>query len=106
MQVALANGGKMCSDQQVKRLMWWTQGHTFSTDVRLLKLGCYDMILDMEWLEQGPMWIHWRRKKLRFMHKGMRITLRGVKDVTNKCHKISVKKLEGLIRNSGLAQMV
>lgn len=84
--VALADGGRLCSDQQIQGLTWWTQGYTFVTDVRLLKLGCYDMILGMEWLEeQVPMWIHWVRKQLRFAHNGMRITHHGVQDTTIAC---------------------
>lgn len=107
MQVSLADGKSICSYQQIQGLKWWTQGCTFETDVRVLQLGCNDMILGMEWLEeQGPMWIHWKRKKLRFVQNGKRITLHGVKDITNICHKISTKRLQGLVRQGGLAQLV
>ncbi|KAF0896451.1 hypothetical protein E2562_024315 [Oryza meyeriana var. granulata] len=40
--------------------MWWIQGFSFRSDVRILPLGCYDVILGMDWLERhSPMQIDW-----------------------------------------------
>lgn len=65
------------------------------------------MILGIDWLEaHSPMWIHWKRKKLRFTHKGQRITLTGVKDCTSSCFKLKTRKLKGLLRTGGIAQLV
>lgn len=52
------------------------------------------------------MWIHWKKKKMRFTHKGKMIRLTGIKDCTTKCHKLLVRKLKGLIRKGGVAQLV
>ena len=61
-QVAVANGDKLQSTHQVLNFSWWSQGHTFTTDARVLPLQYYDMVLGMDWLEQhSPMWIHWKR---------------------------------------------
>lgn len=107
MQVTIADGGKLSSDKIVQNFIWFVQRHTFSTNARVLKIGCYDTILGMEWLEDhSPMRVHWKRKKMRFTHKGTRITIRGVKGVTKYCTKISAKNLQGLIKNGGLAQLV
>ena len=67
--VTVANGEKLLSQQQVLNFTWWTQGHTFSTNVCILPLPYYDMVLGMDWLERfSPMWIHWKRKLLRFTY--------------------------------------
>lgn len=80
-QVTIADGGKILCNQVVANLEWWCQGHTFSIDLKVLSLDSYDMILGMEWLEDfSPMWIDWKRKKMRFTYAGNRITLVGVKE--------------------------
>ena len=50
--VIVANGGKLTTTYAVTGLNWWTQGHTFSTDLKVLNIQCYDIILGMEWLEE------------------------------------------------------
>jgi len=103
-QVAVANGDKLQSTHQVLNFSWWSQGHTFTTDARVLSLQYYDMVLGMDWLEQhSPMWIHWKRKLLRFSYQGSRISLKGVKDTLSSCPKVKVRKLKGLIRKGGIA---
>jgi hypothetical protein len=58
--VKVANGQHMISDSQVQGLQWWTQGHTFNTDMRILDIGAYDAILGMDWLKkQGTMTCNW-----------------------------------------------
>jgi hypothetical protein len=37
--VKVANGQYMMSDSHVYGLPWWTQGHTFNTDMRILDIG-------------------------------------------------------------------
>lgn len=64
-QVSVANGDKLQSTQQVFDFTFWTQGHTFTIDTRILPLSYYDIVLGMDWLERySPMWIHWKRKLL------------------------------------------
>ena len=41
----VANGAKMACDQMVPQFEWTVQGHTFVQDMKVLPLGCYDMIL-------------------------------------------------------------
>lgn len=61
----------------------------------------------MDWLEaRNPMWIHWKRKLLRFSHNGTRIILKGIKDSLSSCPKLKVRKLKGLLRHGGIAQVV
>jgi hypothetical protein len=57
-QITVANGEKLDCNQQVLNT-WWSQGHTFTSDVRILPLPYYDMVLGMDWLEHfSPLWIH------------------------------------------------
>lgn len=105
--VTVANGQKVKSDKQVSDFTWWTQGHTFSHPARVLDIPCYDLVLGMDWLEtHSPMWIHWKRKVLRFTHSGKRIALKGTKDSLFKCPKIKIRKLKGLVRKGGVAQVI
>lgn len=106
-QITVASGEKLQSTQQVTNLAWWTQGHTLSTDARILPLPYYDLVLGMDWLERySPMWIHWKRKLLRFTYNGSRISLKGIKDSLSSCPKVKARKLKGLIRKGGIAQVV
>lgn len=105
--VTVANGQNVTSDKQVSNFTWWVQGHTFSHSARVLDIPCYDLVLGMDWLEShSPMWIHWRRKLIRFTHSGQRVALKGTKDSLSKCPKIKIRKLKGLVRKGGIAQMI
>jgi hypothetical protein len=105
--ITVADGGQMQCDSVVEGLQWWSQGHTFVSDAKVLSVKCYDLILGADWLEQhSPMWVHWKKRKMRFTHKGHRITLHGVADCTSSCLKLKTKKLKGLLKHGGIAHMV
>jgi hypothetical protein len=58
-QVSVTNSVKLTSDQRVPEFSWLAQGYTFTTEVCIRPLQCYDMILGMDWLElHSPMWVH------------------------------------------------
>lgn len=40
-----AGGGSLQCNKQVSDLQWWIQGHTFTSDARVLTLCYYDMIV-------------------------------------------------------------
>jgi hypothetical protein len=97
----------MMSNQEPKNFSWLFQGHTFTTDVRVLPLQCYDLVLGMDWLEaHSPMWVHGKRKIMSFSHNSMRIALYGAKPKVQSHLKISGKKLKGLLRKGGVAQVL
>lgn len=99
----------MTSTSGISNPSWGVQQHKFITDVRVLPLNCYDMIVGMDWLEacgQGKMWIDWRLKTMRFWHEGKRITLRGVKNNTTHCPKISTKELNFMVQQGAVAQII
>lgn len=47
-QVVISDGTKLQSDMMVQKLEWYTQGQTFNTDMRVLDIRCYDIILGMD----------------------------------------------------------
>lgn len=51
MEVKVANGNVLVCDQEVPKLNWWTQGHTFQVDAKVIPIGAYDLIFGMDWLE-------------------------------------------------------
>jgi len=99
-----ADGSTMVCDSAIAKLQWSVQGHTFISEAGILPLKCYDMILGADWLEEcSPMWVHWKKKLMKFSHQGKRITLSGVKPVTSKCTSISAGKLKGLVRRNAVS---
>lgn len=50
-QVKVANGEIFITDQCVPNMEWWAQGHTFTTNMRVLDLPAYDAILGYHWLQ-------------------------------------------------------
>ena len=78
-KVKLANGQVVISDKVVPQLSWWCQGHTITSEMRVLDLGAYDAILGYDWLQpHSPMSCHWEARTISFMHNGKSVTLQGV----------------------------
>jgi hypothetical protein len=79
LKVKVANGHVIMSNEEVLDIESWTQGHTFCNSARVLLIGAYDMIHDMDWLEQhSPMNCDWAKKGIGFLHKGQHIVLQGI----------------------------
>lgn len=49
--VKIANGAMLQCQRQFSDCPWWVQRYTFHTDLRAIDLGCYVVILVMDWLE-------------------------------------------------------
>jgi hypothetical protein len=105
--VTVADGGKTLCDTAVPLVKWQCQGNSFVTTLRVFPILGYDMILGMDWLDAiGKMWIDWHRKKLRFKHAGVRITLRGIRDDISQCKHISQEELAQIMHDRAIAQVV
>ena len=77
--VKIADGGTLSCAGMLLDCIWKTQGQQFQTDLRVLPLGCYDMIVGLDWLEQcRPMWVDWVNKTLKFQHNGKEVLLTGI----------------------------
>jgi hypothetical protein len=95
LSVKVANGETMNSQAQVKGLTWWTQGHTFVDDMRILDIGAYDAILGVNWLKQfGTTTTDWVDKNISFTSQGKSIVLHGVQNKpTTELHELFVEQL-------------
>ncbi|XP_040259896.1 uncharacterized protein [Aegilops tauschii subsp. strangulata] len=107
LKVKIADGGQLLCNQEITRCSWSVQGHKFCTDLKVLPLGCYDMIIGMDSLEEhSPMDVHWGQKHMSFDHHGKRITLRGVQPKMDDCHPVSVEQLHFLMAHNDIHQLV
>jgi hypothetical protein len=58
---------------------WSVQGYEFHTDLKVLILQNFDMILGMDWLElHSPMKVHWAHKCLAISYASKIVTLEGI----------------------------
>lgn len=81
-KVKVANGEVMESEQMVKSLEWWFNGHSYTDDMRVLELGEYDVILGYDWLQnRSPMNCDWKGRVLSFEDKGKLMQLLGTSEV-------------------------
>lgn len=66
-QVRVANGNEISCTDELLDLLWSVQGNTFKSSFKIIPLGCYDIVLGMDWLSLfSPMEIHWADKWLKF----------------------------------------
>ena len=76
----VANGQQLTCTEVVPQLKWHTHGHEFCTDMRVLDLGVYDVVLGVDWLAcHSPMQCDWGLKTMRFTKQGNMILLTGVR---------------------------
>jgi hypothetical protein len=77
--VRVADGSVIQAKAEILQAEWFLQGYSFHSDLRVLKLQSFDMIIDMDWLERfSPMQIHWAEKWLIIPYKGSFVTLHGL----------------------------
>ena len=61
--VQVADGTSLLCSQELKEAEWSVQGYTFHSNLKVLPLGSYDMIVGIDWLEAfSPMKVHWLQK--------------------------------------------
>jgi hypothetical protein len=59
--------------------VWSIQNCQFQSDLKVLLLSSYDMILGLDWLEaHSPMEINWSQKWIQFQHEGASAYLIGI----------------------------
>lgn len=59
MKVKIADGGTMACLGEFPDCRWHVQGVELITTLKVLSLGCYNITVGMDWLEQhSPMTIH------------------------------------------------
>jgi hypothetical protein len=76
--VQVAGGGILCCSFVIKNVVWVVSGYSFQSELRVLPLAAYDVIIGMDWLEQhSPMKVHWKDKWMEIPYHGQTIVLRG-----------------------------
>jgi hypothetical protein len=79
LQVQVAGGGKLSCASVLPQAIWFIGDVPFQSDLRVLPLTAYDIIIGMDWLEAfSPMKVHWKRKWLEIPYGDQLITLQGV----------------------------
>jgi hypothetical protein len=80
--VQVANGERMSCEFHIPAADWSIQGCLFKTDMKILPLGQFDIIVSMDWPEQfSPMKIHWKQKWMAIPYLGTYACLQGVAPV-------------------------
>jgi Reverse transcriptase (RNA-dependent DNA polymerase)/Retroviral aspartyl protease len=95
MVIMVANGEKMVTNSKCESLLFFIQGTKFNSDLRLLSIQGYDVILGLDWLSQwGDMQINWHDKWLKFQREDQEIKLQVVEEITTikMCEEINLKK--------------
>lgn len=77
-QVQVANGTVLQCDSYIPAATWSVQGYSFTSDLKLLPLSAYDMILGLDWLSSfSPMQVHWQQKWIAIPYNGAQVMLFG-----------------------------
>jgi hypothetical protein len=93
-KVKVANGQILVTDKMVPHMEWWCQGHTLTSDMKVLDLGVYDAILGYDWLKtHSPMICQWDKKVIEFQENGNTVTLQGIQSVQQTLPGISATSL-------------
>lgn len=107
MKVRVANGGQLWCTQELSACKWGLQSHKFSSNMKVLQFGCYDVILGMDWLEDNsPMEVNWKLKTLSFVKQGKRITLVGIQPSLDQCKVVDNRQVDKLIQANAVLTMV
>jgi hypothetical protein len=76
--VKVANGQVLTCSQFIPSAEWSVQGFTFHSDLKVLPLPSYDMILGVDWLSShSPMKVHWSQHWLQIPHQQGIVQLQG-----------------------------
>jgi hypothetical protein len=75
----VAGGSTLSCEAVIPQALWFINDVAFQSDLRVLPLMAYDIIIGMDWLESfSPMRVHWKQKWLEIPYEGRSLTLQGV----------------------------
>jgi hypothetical protein len=79
LSVQVANGARLSCTQQIQNVVWHIQGITFTSDLKIIPLDHFDMVLGYDWLMQfSLMRVHWGSNWLVIPYAGSTLVLHGV----------------------------
>jgi hypothetical protein len=103
--VQVAGGGILQCIAVIQRAEWSVQSHIFQTDLRVLPLTTYDVIIVMDWLEaHSPMRVHWKEKWLQLPHQGSQVLLQG--ELPDSPERVLLQLCCDSGRDSGLSNLL
>jgi len=77
--IHVAGGSILISQGVLHAASWSVDKYTFISDLRILQLKHYDLIIGMDWLEQySPMQVHWQYKWVEIPYQGIKVRLHGL----------------------------
>jgi hypothetical protein len=77
--VQVAGGSTLSCEAVIPQALWFINDIAFQSDLRVLPLMAYGIIIGMDWLESfSPMRVHWKQKWLEIPYEGSTLTLQGV----------------------------
>ena len=78
-RVQVANGDVVQCSSFLPSASWVLQGYNFASDLRVLPLQHFDLILGMDWLESfSPMRVHWKSKWMSIPYGNSTVLLQGI----------------------------
>lgn len=79
MQVQVANGQLLQCTFVIPEVQWYVDAYSFASDMKVLPLQHFDIILGMDWLEKfSPMKVHWKHKWMAIPCEGSTAFLQGI----------------------------
>lgn len=77
--VQVANGERLQCTSHISQAEWSIQGCTFKSDLRIIPLTHYDLIVGMDWMESfSPMQVNWKQKWMVIPYLGSKSLLQGL----------------------------
>lgn len=77
--VQVAGGGLLQCSSELKNASWSIGSVSFQSDLKILPLAAYDLIIGMDWLESfSPMHVHWQQKWLAIPYDSNTVVLQGL----------------------------
>jgi hypothetical protein len=93
--VHIANGSSLSCDKEVLQVTWYLNEYMFTSDLKVLQISSYDLILGMDWLGTfSPMWVHWAAKWLVIPYGGSSLKLWGLGAQEAQCAVLEVCPLD------------
>jgi hypothetical protein len=75
----VAGGGTLSCSAVLPQALWFISELAFQSDLKVLPLVAYDVIIGMDWLESfSPMRVHWKHKWMEIPYENRTVTLQGI----------------------------
>lgn len=101
LKVKVADGRTLLCTHEISNCVVVIQGIRFSVPLKILPLGCYDIILGMQWLENhSPMTVNWKDKLISFSYGQDTVTLQGQKPDHVNCETVAFAQVQALDMNN------